>query len=368
MIRVHWLVKGLGPGGAERLLVAAAAHHDRERFSIACTYLLPWKSQLAPELERLGVPTTCLDVRDERDVRWAARLRQELQDHPVDVLHAHSPYPAGIGRIATRTMPRATRPRTVYTLHNTWDSFARPTRLLNEWTMRVDDADIAVSELVRSTMPSRLARRTETVIHGIDLDDVRRRVDRARIRAELGLAPGEMVVGTVANLRAQKDYPNLLAAAALLRDRGRPLRILAVGQGPLETEIHAEHARLGLDGVVDLLGERADAVTVMSACDAFVLASSNEGLPVAVMEALALALPVVATRVGGLSEAVDDTCGVLVPPRDPEALADALDELRDDPVRRAALGAGARNAAARFDVRRTVARLEEIYDAVAASR
>ena len=338
MIRIHWLVKGLGPGGAERLLVAAAAHHDRTRFSIACTYLVPWKSQLAPELEALGVATRCLDVRDERDVRWAARLRRDLARRPVDVLHAHSPYPAGIGRIVARTMPRATRPATVYTLHNTWESFARPTRLLNEWTMRADAADIAVSELVRSTVPPRLARRTETVIHGIDLADVLRRADRVRARAELGIAPDEMVVGTVANLRAQKDYPNLLAAAARLRDRGRPIRILAVGQGPLEGEIRDEHRRLALDGVVDLLGERADAVTVMSACDAFVLASNNEGLPVAVMEALALGLPVVATRVGGLSEAIDDTCGLLVPPRDPDALADAMATLRDDAVLRADAG------------------------------
>jgi len=173
MIRVRWLVKGLGPGGAERLLVAAAAHHDRSRFAITCAYLLRWKSQLAGELEALGVPVTCLDVHDERDVRWAARLREQLREHPVDVLHAHSPYPAGIARIVTRTLPAVVRPHTVYTLHNTWTSFARPTRLLNQWTMRNDSADIAVSEQVRSTMPPHLAERTEVVIHGIDLDDVR---------------------------------------------------------------------------------------------------------------------------------------------------------------------------------------------------
>ena len=186
------------------------------------------------------------------------------------------------------------------------------------------------------------------------------------MRAELGIPPSEFVVGTVANLRAQKDYPNLLGAAATLRDRGVPVRFLTVGQGPLEAEVHAEHAHRNLGGVVDLLGERADAIRVMSGCDAFVLASSNEGLPVAVMEALALGLAVVATDVGGLREVVDEGCGVLVPPRDPVALADAIAQLRAEPERREALAAGATAAAARFDITRTVARLEAVYREVVA--
>lgn len=364
VIRVLWLVKGLGPGGAERLLVAAAGRHDRERFSLRCAYLLPWKRQLAPELEALGVPTTCLEVRDERDVRWAVRLRHLLADDPVDVLHAHSPYPAGIGRLVTATLPRAVRPRTVYTLHNTWQSFATPSRVLNGMTMRRDAADLAVSEVVRASLPPKLSARTEVLVHGIDVAAVADRRDRAAVRAELGIAESEIVFGTVANLRAQKDYPNLLAATAILRDRGAPVRVIAVGQGPLEAEIRAEHARLGLTGVVDLLGERPDAVRVMSACDAFVLASNNEGLPVALMEAVALGLPVVATDVGGVPEIVDATSGVLVPPRDPVALADAVAALAADPARRAALGAGAQARADRFDVGRTVARLEAVYDSV----
>ncbi len=361
-------MKGLGPGGAEHLLVAAAGCHDHAAFSIRCAYLLPWKRQLVAALADRGVASRCLEVKDERDVRWAFRLRRMLVEDPVDVLHAHSPYPAGIARLVVRTLPRRLRPKVVYTLHNTWGSFARPTRVLNGATMRLDAADLAVSELVRSTEPAALAARTEVLVHGIDLDTARAQRDRSGARAELGVTEDDFVVGTVANLRAQKDYPNLLAAARLLADRGVPVRILAVGQGPLEAEIHAEHARLDLDGVVDLLGERPDAVRVMSACDVFVLASSNEGLPVAVMEALAIGLPIVATRVGGLAEAVDDTNGVLVPPRDPVALADALGALAADPTRRARLGAGSTAAAAQFDIRRTVARVEAVYRTITSAR
>ncbi|MEO6468369.1 MAG: glycosyltransferase [Acidimicrobiia bacterium] len=357
-------MKGLGPGGAERLLVAAAGQHAPE-FEISCAYLLPWKQQLAPELEALGVSTTCLEVRDERDVRWAARLRRHLVDHPVDILHAHSPYPAGIARLVVRSLPKQYRPATMYTLHNTWGSFAAPSRMLNGATIGLDAADLSVSELASATLPARIAARTEVLVHGIDLDAVRAQTDRAGARLELGLSGDEVVFGTVANFRAQKDYPNLLAAARRLLDAGVPVRILAVGQGPLEPEIRAEHQRLGLESIVEIMGERADAVRVMSACDGFVLASNNEGLPVALMEALALGLPVVATAVGGVPEAIDASNGILVPARDPAALADAIHTLVADPDRRARLGEAARASAARFDIRRTVARLEAVYRSVA---
>ena len=363
-IRVLWLVKGLGPGGAERLLVAAAAHRDRGRFAITCAYLLPWKRQLVPELEALGVRTVCLDVQDERDVRWAARLRRHLRAEPVDVLHAHSPYPAGIGRIVARTLPASARPATVYTLHNTWTSFATPTRLLNGWTMGWDAADLAVSGLVRDTVPDRLrgahggrGARRRPRRRWPRPTRPGRHARRARDRARRG---GVRHGGELPRAEGLPEPARRRRGAA---GPGVPVRIVAVGQGPLEEEMRAEHARLGLAGRVELLGERADAVRVMSGCDAFVLASNNEGLPVAVMEALALGLPVVGTAVGGMTEAVDATNGVLVPARDPQALAGAIEALVADPARRGALGAGATASAARFDIARSVERIEAVVRA-----
>jgi glycosyltransferase involved in cell wall biosynthesis len=364
--RVLWLVKGLGPGGAERLLVAAAAVHDRERFSFETDYLLPWKDALVRPLEDLGVPTRCYGVHDERDLRWALRLRRRLLHEPVDVLHAHSPYPAGIARLVVRTLPRANRPRLVYTLHNTWQSFTTATRVLNGITLALDDADLAVSDEVRGTMWPRLQRRARVVVHGVRVDAIAaQRAQRDAVRAELGIGPDEVVAGTIANFRAQKDYPNLLEAARLLAKRGSRVRVVAVGQGQLEDETRALHARLGLDDRVLLLGRRDDAVRVLAACDLFTLASSNEGLPVAVMEAFALGLPVVATSVGGVPEAVRDGVeGLLVPPREPKALADAIDELARDPARRASMGAAARERAERFDIHTTVREIERVYDEV----
>jgi glycosyltransferase involved in cell wall biosynthesis len=365
--RVVWLVKGLGPGGAEKLLVAAAGAHDRDRFDIEVVYLLPWKNHLVPELEALRVPCTCLEVRDERDVRWAARLRRHLQLRRPDILHSHSPYPAAVGRLVARSLPRSSRPALVSTEHNPWSTFKAPTRYANALTARLDAATFAVSAEARDSMNQRQRARTEVLVHGVAVDEIASlRSERAGVRAELGATDATVLVGTVANYHRKKDWPNLLAAVRILIDRGLPVRVCAVGQGPLEAEVTAYRDELGLQDVVTLTGYRADAVRLMAGCDIFVLGSKWEGLPVALMEASALGLPIVATRVGGIPDAFHDGVdAVLVPPGSPDALATALETLVGDPAERVRLGSAAQARATDFDITRAVRRIETVYDEVA---
>jgi glycosyltransferase involved in cell wall biosynthesis len=365
-LRVLWLIKGLGPGGAERLLTSAAAVRDREAFAYEAVYLLPWKDALAPELEALGVPVRCLDVRDERDLRWSRRLRRMLVEHPVDIVHVHSPYAAGVARLVIRTLPRESRPRLVSTEHNEWSRFALGSRVLNGLTVPLSDSVIAVSEKVRQSIWRPLRPRVETVIHGVPIDQVRaRRNERAVVRRELEAQPGELLVGTIANYSPKKDYPNLLHAARRLADGEIPVRFIVVGQGPLEREVRELRDQLGLRAQVELLGYRDDAVRMMAGCDLFVLASRFEGLPVAIMEALVLGLPVVATTVGGIPEAVRHGVeGMLVPARRPDLLADAIEQLVLDADRRETMATAAAARGEHFDISRAVRRCEAIYRAI----
>jgi glycosyltransferase involved in cell wall biosynthesis len=362
-IRVRYLIKGLGPGGAEQLLVAAVAAHDRDAFEFDVDYLLPWKNALVEPLQARGVASTCLDVTTEYDLRWAARLRRRLVGDPVDILHVHSPYPAAVARLVVATLPRRARPRVVYTLHNTWRSFRWPTRLFNALTMGLDAHDFAVSREAQASIWSPLRSRAEVVVHGIVLDDVRGvRATREQVRTEFGIARDVVLIGTVANLRANKDWPNLLAAARHLVDRGLPVQFLCVGQGPLAKEVAARRDELDLGAHVQLLGHRDDAIRVMAGCDIFVLASYYEGSPVALMEAFALGLPVVATAVGGVPEMVTSGVeGLLVSPRDPVALADALATLVGDAGRRDEMGKAAARRAQCYDIRNAVRRIETVY-------
>lgn len=366
--RVLWLIKGLGPGGAERLLVLSAGQIDRDRFSVRVAYVLAWKDALVAELERTGVVVHCLGTKQSWDPRWLPRLRRLLRDDPVDIVHVHSPLAAIGARVVLRTMPRRTRPRMVTTEHNVWDSYTPLTARVHALTSKGDDARLAVSHAVRASMPTRLHDDAEVVIHGIDLEAVRAELDqRDSVRAELGIDNGELVVGTVANLRANKAYPDLLQAARIVVDRLPSARFVAVGQGPDEQSIRDLHRELELGDRFQLLGYRSDAVRVMTSFDVFCLPSRHEGMPVAVMEAIALGLPVVASAVGGVPELVRDREeALLLEPGQPGALADALIGLLEDPARRAVMAGAARRRSEEFAVDRSVRRVEAVYDALTA--
>jgi glycosyltransferase involved in cell wall biosynthesis len=274
---------------------------------------------------------------------------------------------ASLARVLVRAGFRSTA--FVYTEHNRWPSHHPATRALNQATFALDDAVIAVSADVAESIAPKARARAEVITHGIDLARVRsHRVDRDAVRAELGVGPDEVLAVTVANLRENKRYPDLLEAARRVVDAGAPVRFAAAGQGPLEAEIGALHDRLGLGDRFRLLGYRADALRLIAGADLFVLSSGHEGLPVAVMEAFALGVPVVATSVGGLAEAVTDGVdGLLVEPGDPAALAAAIVRATD-PDLRARLATGAATAGERYSAAAPVARIEAIYGEVHARR
>ncbi|MDO8362930.1 MAG: GNAT family N-acetyltransferase [Actinomycetota bacterium] len=360
-VSVLWVIKGLGPGGAERLLVSLAGAHDPEVASYECAFVLPWKRHLVPQLEARGVPCRCV-AKGRRDPLWPLRLARMVRSGGYDIVHVHSPLPGSVARLAVRSLPRSKRPVVYTTEHNAWGTFRLPTRVLNRLTSRRDHFTFAVSTEVEGSLRGPVVDHAGVLVHGIDLPGTRAELaGREAMRAELGVAGGEVVVVTVANFRTQKDYPTLLHACAELQRRGVPFRLLAVGQGPLEEEMRALHRSLDLGGSVQLLGYREDAVAVLAAADAFVLASRWEGLPVALMEATALGLPAVLTEVGGMPEAMGADGALWVPPGRPHALADALQQLVEQPELRSMLGERSLTASAAFDVRRAARAIERRY-------
>lgn len=361
--KVLWLTKGLGPGGAERLLLSFAQNADHDRFELHAAYLLPWKDHLVADLETAGVTVHCVDSAKPWDVRWWWRLRRLIATIGIDVVHLHSPLVAAQARLVLRTLRRR-RPRVVTTEHNVWSSHQLATRALNAGTIGLDDHVFAVSDQVRDSMSLRVRDRVEVLIHGVDVDAIAsRRQERSAARSEHGLDDDDVVVVTVANLRANKDYPNLLQAARRLVADGVPVTFLAVGQGPLEDELAAMKDDLGLGHRFRFLGYQADPIRVLAAGDVFCLSSQYEGLPIALLEALAMGLPVVSTEVGGVPAVITDGVeGRLVPAGDAVALAAAIAELADPAVRGRLAGAAA-SRCADFSIVHAVERQQEIYDA-----
>ena len=165
------------------------------------------------------------------------------------------------------------------------------------------------------------------------------------------------------NFKPGKGQQHLLRAAAIVRSQLPDARFLLVGLGPNEQELRREVSRLGLDGTVTFTGFREDAPRIAAALDVYVQPSEAEGLPIALLEAMALERAVVATSVGGTPEVIrGPEQGVLVPPRDPGAIASSVLELLRDPGRRARMGLRASERAREFDIRHAVGRMEEVYE------
>lgn len=368
-IRVLWLIKGLGRGGAEMLLYQAARLRDRGAFDCEVGFLLGSRDWLAADLRAEGVPVHLFSSERHADLRWAFKLRRYLIGLPVDVVHIHSPLVAAVARLVVRSLPRRIRPKTVSTEHLPWSGHNRLTRMVNAATFRLDAAHLAVSDAVAASIPRRTRKQVRVLVHGIPVSQVRAEQRwRDTVREELGIAPDEVLVGTVANVTAQKAYPDLIEAAVRVASRMGNVRFAVAGRGTLDDEMLTLAGRAGLGERLALLGAVEDAPRFMSACDIFVLASHWEGLPLVIMEAMALGLPVVATRVGGIPALIrDGSEGTLVPSSRPDLLAQAIEELAADPERRERIGRTASEDAVRFDNQEAVRTIETLYRDVVGS-
>jgi glycosyltransferase involved in cell wall biosynthesis len=357
-LRVLGLVDSISSiGGAERVAAGLARDLDPERFySMLCVTRRATAPTLDVELRAAGVTLVELERRVMLDVPAWYRLVQLLRRKRVDVLHAHmfgsNVWGAVLGRLAGVPV--------VIAHEHGWSYDGRPLRRLvdREIVARGADAYIAVSDYDRRQMmdvEGIPAERIRVVQNGIP-PLVRHGHD---VRAELGIAAGAAVIGTVCELRPEKALDVLVDAAAALAD----VTVLIVGDGPEEARLRARIRDAGVDRRVRLLGRRDDVADVLAAFDVAVCCSDFEAAPLSVMEYMAAALPVVATRVGGLPDLVrDDETGVLVERRDPAALAAAVTGLLDSPAERRRLGAAARDRQRRdYDFARFVNRIEELY-------
>lgn len=365
MRRILVLIKGLGRGGAEQLLVSAAPYRDAERFAYEVAYVLAEKDALTGELETVGIPTHCLGG---AGAAWVGRLRKLVRERDVDLVHAHLAYTAIGARLA---LAGAGVPL-VYTEHIVWECYHPATYWANLLTFPRNDHVFTVSERVTRSIRYPAVLRSlphppvETLYHGLDPAAVARWTAEDgvhRVRPELGVAADAPVVVTVANFKAHKGYDYLLEAAARVRQEIPAVRFVLVGQGPLEGEVRAGVRRHGLDETVVFAGHRPDVPRIVDASDVFALASLHEGLSIALLEAMAVGTPPVVTDAGGLAEVVaDGEHGLVVPPRDADALASAIGSLLRDPELRGRLGRAARERAASFDIRSSVRRAEAVYE------
>ena len=353
-------------GGGERMAVTVAMRLDPSRFeSVLCATRAVEKPTFEDDLHAAGVKIMRLDRRSRTDFAAWRPLLAHLRDG-VHVLHAHkfgsNVWGTLLGRLARVPVVIAHEQSWASARSSKTGPFVRST-IDREVVARGADVFIAVSEADRQRMieVEGIAPRRLRVIPNAVPAPVPSGHD---VRAELGIAASSPVVVTVCQLRPEKAVEVLVEATALLRRRVPDVRVLVAGEGSERGLLESRIDELGLADTVLLLGTRRDVPDVLVAADLAVCCSDFEGTPLSVMEYMGAGRPVVATQVGGLPEVVEHgRQGLLVPPRDPAALADALARLLDDRELRERLGEAALiRQRTTFDLDAAVRRIEDLYD------
>jgi len=362
-------------GGAERFARELALYLDPDRFE-RTVCMTRWSERL---LERPAAVSAFEALRESgvellgmRRDSWRALtawrpLIKVLRDRPIDILHTHM-FGSNIWGSVVGTLARTP---VIVAHEQTWSYEGQPLRrfLDGKVISRRSDAFICVSKEDRRRMieiegvdPAKIVLVPNAISAPAPDDDGGG--GGGDVRVELGLEPDDPVVGTVCVLRPQKALDVLLRAAQLLRAEFPRLRLVIAGNGPERERLEAMTAEIGLDGSVDFLGQRNDVPALLSAFDVAVSSSDFEGTPLAVMEYMAAAKPIVATRVGGVPELIDHGVnGLLVEPRDPAALAASIAQLLRDRDYGETLGARARERQRKeFDIEAAVRRIERLYE------
>jgi glycosyltransferase involved in cell wall biosynthesis len=375
-IRVLQLIDTFDVGGAEKIVLSLATTIRNDRFEVIPCALFG-SGPLEEEMKAAGIAYRIIGLR-RRSVltgpffiadlsRIVITLRRILKELSIDILHTHLTYSTLVGFLATR---QRERPLFCATVHSIIFDNQRARLSPRAWfmyggirtTFSRADRIIAVSTKVAEAIqayapvPKELIK---VIPNGVNGELFHSNEDRIQLRQRLKLPADRPVVISVGRLSREKGYPHLLSALASIPSAVRPVALI-VGDGPDRADLESKIEKLKLERDVRLLGYRPDVPQLLAAADLFVLASHFEGLPLALLEAMAAGLPSVVTAVGETPNVIEDgKSGVLVQPADEPALAEAVRWLLREPFQRKRMGWAARE---RFESRFSLCRCTQTHE------
>jgi glycosyltransferase involved in cell wall biosynthesis len=352
----------LGWGGQERRIFAeAVAMRARgHRLFLACDP----KGELFPRGQGAGFEVLPLNFGGWRNIAAGLTLRRFLRAARVDILNTHSSLDSWVGLLALTGM---NKPLLVRTRHlSTPVKSSWPTRRLYQSPAATITTSQGIKELLQQRVGA-LPERVFAIPTGVSLAEFAPREADASLRAQLQIPPDSFVWGMVSVLRSWKGHLYALEALGELVQGGLQTHLLVVGEGPYRSLIEPKIQELGLKEQVRLVGYQEDVAPWLALMEVVVMASyAHEGVPQAALQALALGRPVVGTCVGGIPEViVPGETGLLVPPKDPRALAQALRQLWENKELREKLGQQGRDLVIRkYSLEQMAAAVEGVYDLV----
>ena len=344
-LRLMHIVDSLEFGGLERVVTDLAIEQKR-RGDQVCVFSLLRTEGLKPELEAAGIEVIVGGKRDGLDLALIRRLRSAIAERRIEVLHAHNFVPNY--HAAAATWGRWRRPTLVCSLHDMGLRLDREARLRRFFTWsigRTQGFAMVGSQVHERYVGSGMvpAAKATTVLNGIPVDRFRWTPERRRVaRERLGVPQEALLVGAVGRQVGLKNHALLIELMPALLQRHPSLHLALVGSGPLEAELRAKAQASGAGDRILFTGQRKDVSDLTPGFDIFAMPSLTEGLSIALLEAAATRLAIVATAVGGNPEIVrDGESGLLVPPGEAAPLLQALDTLLGDAARREHMGQAA---------------------------
>jgi glycosyltransferase involved in cell wall biosynthesis len=359
--RVLQIVLSLDPGGTERLVLELAARlHHAIPTAVCC---LDHAGAWAGELERQGIRVTALNRTSGFRPTLGRAVAEAARAHGATVAHAHHYSPFVYGALSRLT---GSDVKVVFTEHGRLSDRGPSSkrRMVNSVLRRLASRVYTVSEDVRRHLVAEGFRPADVgvIYNGISVGPRPSPEQRAAVRRELGAGDDVTVLATIARLDPVKDLATMIDAVASL-GRSTSSKLVIVGDGDERAALERRVDAAGLRDRVRFFGHRDDARRWLAGCDLYLNSSISEGVSLTILEAMAAALPIVATGVGGTPEVVTSDCGRLVPSRNSAALAAAIEELSNDPSLRAAMSeASRRRVEAHFTLERMVSEYRRVYE------
>lgn len=362
-IKILHIIKSLGRGGAEMLLPETLKIHDKEKFEFHTIYFLPWKNQMVEALESAGGKVTCFSASNNiKLMQQYSGVIEYCKIHQIDLIHCHLPWAGFLGRLVFAI----TKIPVVYSEHNMQERYHIITKKINQFTFNSQCLALGVSEDVTNSIRKNINPKipVKTLLNGANTDSFRRDPELgAKKKQELEIPENALVIGNVAVFRFQKRLLEWLNVFKEIETQNPTVFGIIVGAGPMEEEIKTELIKLKLEQKVFFPGLKTDVKPYFSTMDIFMMSSSFEGLPIALLEAMSMECAIVSTDAGGIKEVIRNgedglTCNV----EEWKKLSGLCQILIDHPEKLSKYKKAARvRAVNNFSLRRMVDELEEIY-------
>jgi sugar transferase (PEP-CTERM/EpsH1 system associated) len=363
MIPVLHLITELSIGGAQMVLLRLLSNMDRQRYGLTVACLYNGDGVVAHQIRKLGIPVIDLEMSSKWRVDAFARFWALLRQQRPTILHTWMFH----ANIPGRLLGRAAGVPVIIGSEHTMGQESQLRQQLNRWSGPLTNGVICVSEQVRIFAEQQIGlppQKLTVIPNGVELHRFDHLPTQAEARRRLGLPGTTTIMGAIGRPRPVKGYRYLIDAFAQLAPSHRELNLLLVGNGAERTALVEQARQSSLADRVIFLDDQTDIPALLPALDLLVAPSLWEGMPMVVLEAMAAALPVVATRVGGTPDVVvDGKTGLLVAPADVTLLAHAIERLLQDPSLRQQMGrAGRARVERNFSIEQNVAQTQALYE------